>query len=94
MVLPPGCEGPSHIHVDVEEVFFMLRGKIMLTVDHEGERYETELRERDLISVPAGVYRGLINHGQEEALMCVMLGASKPVTPTYPPDHPLASVKR
>jgi hypothetical protein len=26
--------------------------------------------------------------------MCVMLGAMKPVTPSYPPDHPLASIKR
>jgi len=26
--------------------------------------------------------------------MCVMLGASKPVTPSYPVDHPLSSIKR
>ena len=52
------------------------------------------LKERDLISVPPGVYRGLINEGQEEALMCVMLGATKPVTPTYLADHPLASIRR
>jgi hypothetical protein len=26
--------------------------------------------------------------------MMVMIGAPKPVTPTYPPDHPLANVKR
>jgi hypothetical protein len=24
----------------------------------------------------------------------VMLGAKKPITPTYPADHPLAKVKR
>ncbi|MGE0745224.1 MAG: cupin domain-containing protein [Rhodospirillales bacterium] len=94
MVLPPGCEGPSHVHDDVEEVFFMLRGKIRVFCEVDGQRWETELGERDLISVPPGVYRGLVNHGQEEALMCVMLGASKPKTPTYPPDHPLAKVKR
>jgi quercetin dioxygenase-like cupin family protein len=94
MVLPPGCEGPMHIHVDVEEVFFMLRGKIRLSFEHEGETWQTELHERDLASVPAGVYRGLYNHGQEEALMCVMLGNKKPVTPTYPADHPLAKIKR
>lgn len=94
MVLPPGCEGPMHIHVDVEEVFFMLRGKIRLFFEHEGETWETELHERDLASVPAGIYRGLYNHGSEEALMCVMLGATKPVTPTYPADHPLAKIKR
>ena len=94
MVLPPGCEGPMHVHVDVEEVFFMLRGKIRLFLEQDGETWETEINERDLVSVPPGIYRGLLNHGQEEALMCVMLGATKPQTPTYPPDHPLAKVKR
>ncbi|MHA1536346.1 MAG: SDR family oxidoreductase [Alphaproteobacteria bacterium] len=62
MVLPSGCEGPMHIHEDVEEVFFMLRGTVRLFVEHEGETCETELSERDLISVPPGVYRGLLNN--------------------------------
>ena len=94
MVLPPGCEGPMHVHDDVEEVFFMLRGRIRLSFERDGETWQTEIEERDLVSVPPGVYRGLVNEGQEEALMCVMLGASKPRIPTYPPDHPLTSVKR
>ena len=94
MVLPPGSEGPMHVHVDVEEVFFMLRGKIRLFLEQDGETWETEIFERDLVSVPPGIYRGLLNHGQEEALMCVMLGATKPQTPTYPSAHPLAKVKR
>jgi hypothetical protein len=29
-----------------------------------------------------------------DALMGVMLGSSRPVTPTYPPDRPLAKIKR
>ena len=94
MLLPAGCEGPLHIHTDVEEVFFMMRGSIRLFFEKDGETWETVLGERDLCSVPAGVYRGLRNDGEEDALMCVMLGASKPVTPTYPPDHPLAKLKR
>ena len=72
----------------------MLRGSIRLTVVDGDNTWESVLKERDLISVPPGVYRGLVNEGHEEALMCVMLGATKPVTPTYPPDHPLASIKR
>jgi quercetin dioxygenase-like cupin family protein len=94
MVLPPGSEGPPHVHDDVEEVFFMIRGKIRVFLEKDGEKWETELSERDLISVPPGVYRGLVNEADEEALMCVMLGASKPKLPTYPPDHPLAKIKR
>ena len=94
MVLPPGCEGPLHVHHDVEEVFFMIRGKVRLFFEKDGEKWETVIGERDLISVPPGIYRGLVNERDEEALMCVMLGASKPTIPTYPPDHPVAKIKR
>ena len=94
MLLPGGCEGPMHVHDDVEEVFFMLRGQVTLFMESDGNKYETIFNERDLISVPPGVYRGLKNEGQEEALLCVMLGAAKPQTPTYPDDHPLSKIKR
>lgn len=94
MLLPAGAEGPMHVHNDVEEVFFVIRGKVKVMLEKDGEKYETVLQERDLVSIPPGVYRGEINVGEEDALMCVMLGAAKPVTPTYPPEHPLAKVKR
>jgi quercetin dioxygenase-like cupin family protein len=94
MLLPAGCEGPLHVHSDVEEVFFMIRGSIRLFFEKDGETWETRLGERDLCSVPAGVYRGLKNESDEDALMCVMIGTAKPATPTYPPDHPVAKLKR
>ena len=95
MVLPAGCEGPMHVHRDVEEVFFIVRGhRIRMMFEAGGERFETVLGERDLVSVPPGVYRGLVNEGMEEALMCVMLGTARPERPAYPPDHPLANVRR
>lgn len=95
MILPAGHEGPLHIHYDVEEVFFVLRGKVkMIAETQEGERWEVVVGERDLISWPPGVYRGEINIGDEEALMLVMLGAAKPQTPTYRPDDPLSKIKR
>ncbi|GAB2487584.1 MAG: cupin domain-containing protein [Comamonas sp.] len=95
MVIPAGNEGPPHIHVDVEEVFFLMRGKLKVVLTTpEGERFETVMTDRDVISVPPGVYREEINIGDEDALMCVMLGAQKPITPTYPEDHPLAKIKR
>lgn len=94
MVLPAKCEGPLHVHDDVEEVFFMLRGSITLTLK-DGDQYtETVLNERDLVSIPPKVYRGLLNHGEEEALLCVMLATPTPQIPTYPDDHPLSQVKR
>jgi quercetin dioxygenase-like cupin family protein len=95
MVLPAGCEGPLHLHTDTEEVFFVMRGnKLRFIMEHQGQRFETMLGERDLISVPPGIYRGLVNEGQEEALMCVIIGSHKPTTPTYPPEHPLSKIKR
>lgn len=94
MVIPAGHEGPPHIHTDVEEIFFLIRGKLKVVITQGNERYETILTDRDLFSVPPGVYREEINIGDEDALMCVMLGAQKPVTPTYPEDHPLAHIKR
>lgn len=94
MIIPAGHEGPSHLHVDVEEVFFVMRGKIKLVLEKDGERYETILNDRDVVSIPPGVYREEINIGEEDALMCVMLGSNKPVTPTYPPESPLTKIKR
>ena len=96
MILPAGHEGPLHIHYDVEEVFFVLRGTVkMIAESVDGkEKWEAIVHERDLISWPPGVYRGEINIGDEEALMLVMLGAAKPETPTYRPGDPLSKIKR
>ena len=94
MVIPAGNIGPSHIHYDVEEIFFVLRGAMKIVCEKDGERWEAVLGERDLISVPPGVYRGEVNIGDEEAIMMVMIGSPKPITPPYPSDHPLAKVKR
>jgi quercetin dioxygenase-like cupin family protein len=99
MVIPAGHIGPMHIHTDVEEIFFVMRGKMKVILekrhdDGKVERWEATLGDRDLISIPPGVYREEHNIGDEDALMCVMLGAPKPITPTYPPDSPLAKIKR
>ncbi len=94
MVIPAGHIGPSHIHYDVEEIFFVMRGTMKVICEKDGQRWEAVIGERDLISVPPGVYREEHNIGEEDALMCVMLGSPKPVTPTYPPGSPLAKIKR
>ena len=94
MVIPAGHIGPSHIHYDVEEVFFVMRGKMKVVCEKDGARWEAVLHERDLISIPPGVYREEVNIGDEDALMCVMLGSAKPITPVYPPDSPLSKIKR
>ena len=77
-----------------EEAFFVLRGRVKLVAELNGETWEMEASDRDLISWPVGVCRGVVNIGDEEALMCVIVGAPKPTNPTYPPGHPLSKVKR
>jgi mannose-6-phosphate isomerase-like protein (cupin superfamily) len=94
MLIPAGNIGPSHIHYDVEEIFFVMRGVMQVICEKDGQRWEAVLGERDLISVPPGVYREERNIGDEDALMCVMLGSPKPITPVYPPDSPLTKIKR
>jgi quercetin dioxygenase-like cupin family protein len=95
MVLPPGCIGPLHLHDDVEEVFFILKGNVNALIQVEGEEevHEIPLGERDCIWSPPGVYRGIKNVGDEEALMLVMLGSSKPNLPTYPQGSKLEEVR-
>ena len=71
MVIPAGGIGPMHIHVDVEEVFFVMRGKMKIFCEKRNddgtvERWESTLNERDAISVPPGVYREEHNIGQAE----------------------------
>lgn len=94
MILPAGAEGPLHLHEDAEEVFFVLRGRVLLIAELNGETWEQEVGYRDLVSWPVGVYRGVKNIGDEEALMCVIVGSTQPEVPSYPPDHPLSKVKR
>jgi hypothetical protein len=71
-----------------------LRGRVKLIAELNRETWEMEAGERDRISSPVGVYRGVTNIGDEEVLMCVIVGNSKPLTPTYPPDHSVSYVQR
>ena len=39
MLLPAGAEGPMHIHNDVEEIFFVMRGKVKVSCEKDGEMH-------------------------------------------------------
>ncbi|MGI9595874.1 MAG: cupin domain-containing protein [Acidimicrobiales bacterium] len=97
MMLPPGAEGPEHNHHDVEEAFFVLEGTLEVRVHDLDDGTKTATRTlgyRDFIKIPAGVPRSLKNVGDGDALFCVMLGASKPQLPTYPPTSPMVGITR
>lgn len=93
MYLPAGAEGPMHLHSDVEEVFFVIRGSVTARVQIGETIHEVKLEERDCIWTPPGYYRGVRNDGEGEAIMAVMLGASKPQIPTYPEGSELESIR-
>lgn len=97
MLLPPGACGPEHNHHDVEEVFFVLEGKIEVTIHDVEDGTKTASRVlgyRDLVSVPPGIPRSLQNVGDTDALFCVIIGTAKPQLPTYPPTSPMAGITR
>lgn len=89
MLLPGRHEFPPHIHVDVEEVFYLTRGKARFAFEHNGRKAEAVLEPGDLISVPPGVYRSIVSETDEESHFVVVIGAPRPVRPTYPPGHEL-----
>ena len=83
MFVPPEQGNAAHRH-EVEEVFFVLRGKVLVFLkDEAGQRAETVLGPWDCISCPADVLHGFQNVGLEPAYMQVMLGKAKPDLMTY-----------
>ncbi len=93
MILPPGHEGPLHLHSDVEELFFVLEGTLTCIWSDGRRQIERTLGPRDLIWIPAGVWRGVRNDGDKEAAFLTMLGAQKPELPSYPEGSPLTEAR-
>jgi mannose-6-phosphate isomerase-like protein (cupin superfamily) len=83
MFVPPGQGNAAHLH-EVEEVFFILAGKVLVFLEDEaGHRAETVLGPWDCISCPADVIHGFQNVGLEPAYLQVMLGKARPDLMTY-----------
>ena len=83
MFVPPGQGNAAHRH-EVEEVFFILEGKVRVFFeDGEGRQAETVLGRWDCVSCPAGVVHGYENVGLEPAYLQVMLGRAQPDLMTY-----------
>lgn len=83
MFVPPGQGNAPHTH-EVEEVFFILRGKVKVFFeDGAGGRVETVLGPWDCVSCPANVIHGYENVGLEPAYLQVMLGKARPDLMSY-----------
>jgi quercetin dioxygenase-like cupin family protein len=97
MRLPKGAVGPEHTHHDVEEVFFVIEGQVEFSVHDpiDGTKKASRtLGYRDLIRVPADVPRSLRVVGDEDALICVIIGTAKPQLPSYPRTSEMYGVTR
>jgi mannose-6-phosphate isomerase-like protein (cupin superfamily) len=78
MFVPPGQGNAAHTH-EVEEVFFVLEGKLRVFLeDGRGARAETVLGRWDCVSCPPEVIHGFENVGLEPAYVQVMLGKAAP----------------
>jgi mannose-6-phosphate isomerase-like protein (cupin superfamily) len=83
MLVPPGQGNAAHTH-EVEEIFFVLEGKLKVFFqDEAGRRVETVLGRWDCVSCPANVIHGYENAGPAPAYLQVMLGKAQPGLMSY-----------
>jgi mannose-6-phosphate isomerase-like protein (cupin superfamily) len=83
MFVPPGQGNAPHTH-EVEEVFFVLEGKVRVFIqDERGAHAEAVLGRWDCVSCPANVVHGFENVGLEPAYLQVMLGKAQPALMSY-----------
>jgi len=94
MLLPPGCEGPEHVHHDVEEAFYVVEGSIEMGIHRDGQVVTRVMGPRDMAVIPPGVPRSLKSVGDVDAVICVIIGARKPMLPTYPETSPMYGITR
>ena len=79
MYVEPGQGNASHTH-EVEEIFFVLQGRLTVFLEDEatGERIEARLGPWECVACPAGVVHGFINDSLEPVYFQVMLGKGRP----------------
>lgn len=78
MYVEPGQGNASHTH-EVEEVFFVLQGHLVVFFEEEdGRRLEVGLGPWDCVSCPAGVIHGYRNDSTSPVYLQVMAGKARP----------------
>lgn len=76
--VPPGQGGSAHTH-EVEEAFFILKGRLTVFFqDEQGRQAANVLGPYEVVSCPAGVPHGFQNDGDEDVMMQIMIGTGKP----------------
>ncbi len=75
---PPGNGAALHIHGQTYETFMPLNGRYQIIWGNEGEHSKI-LEPYDLITVPAGIYRGFRNVDDHPAKMLVLMQGGREI---------------
>src|SRR3546814_16018023 len=83
MYVEPGQGNAAHTH-EVEETFFVLKGRLDVFVEDEaGNRATTRLGPWECIACPPGVIHGYDNNSLDPVWFQVILGRGRPATRGY-----------
>jgi mannose-6-phosphate isomerase-like protein (cupin superfamily) len=80
MSIPPGGEIGEEVHLDTDQVLYLVDGEGEVILD--GER--ADIREGDLVLVRAGVRHNFVNTDDEDDLKIITMYA--------PPHHPVGTI--
>ena len=72
--IPAGAEQRSHVHVDAEQVYVIVRGRGHMTVAGDVE----QVAESDLVFIPPATDHSIVNEGDEDLIL--VTAASPPVS--------------
>lgn len=87
-IFPPGCRGGLHAHPDGEEMYFVLQGEgVCITCELGDDQWSILMSRGDLVSIPAGVMRQLVNTGNEDAHIAVIFGSGNPQQAVLSPKN-------
>ena len=82
----PGRKASVHHH-EVEELFFVHRGRLTMTWQFGDETVDYVCEAGDAVLNPPGRPHGFRNDGPDDCLMQIMVATAGPMMPTYT-DHP------
>lgn len=71
-LLPVGKSFSAHYHEDMQEVFILIKGKALMTIEQE----QVEVQEGDTVVVPIGSVHTMENVGEKD-VEYVVVGVSK-----------------
>ena len=85
VVLEPGEAPPLHIHHDMEQIFYMLRGTGVLRIGEDGSQ-QFRVKPGDVMRIPLNTFHSVLCDGQEPigylSIDCFVDGRSK-AEPTW-----------